>query len=335
MATMFEKDQVGKYESWEEVVANIEAELNPFTSMVAKGTKPADVIHNWLSEVYGDVDQKGVPDGKDADKFNSQARKRLQGVIQKIWHNVSVSDIAGEVKLHGVGSELARQIATAMKMLKRKMEMRCCSDLDCNDQDNGTDGYETRGAGSWLSPSEQSNLPVPSDLRPSTDVAKVDVALDTITEAAFRTMISANFKVTNGSNHYTGFVGIDLKDVFDTWTAYQDTVTGKTAVRSLNASPQTKQLIQVIDRLQFSGGTVDLHPTNWLFHDINGAATDYTHRSGLFLQMAMWKLHYTRKPRVKPLENKGGGEKRIVDAIFMLSCLNPLGQMMIKSNSAT
>lgn len=333
MATMFEKDQVGKYESWEEVVANIEAELTPFTSMIPKGMKPADVIHNWLSEVFGNVDQKGIPDGKDADTFNSQARKRLQGVIQKIWHNVAISDIAGEVKLHGVKNELAHQIAVAMKMLKRKLEMRCSSDLECNDQDDGTNGYATRGAGKWLDPSEQATLPVPASLRPSTDVSKIDIALNTVTEAMFKGMIGANFKVVNGDTHYTGLVGIDLKNVFDNWTAYQDTVSGKTAVRSLNNSPQTKQLIQVVDRLQFSGGTVDLHPTNWLFRDINGAETAYTHRSGLFLKKDMWKLHYTRAPRVKPLENKGGGEKRIVDAIFLLTCLNPLGQMMIKSNS--
>ena len=333
MATLFERDQSGKYESWEEIVANVEAEQTPLCSMIPKGMKPVDVIDNWQAEAYPDVGLGGVPDGKDAQNFESTNRKRLQGVIQKVWHNPAVSDLATEMKVHGISNELSHQVAISMKMLKRKMESRVGSDMDCRPEDDGINGYETRGVGSWLSTSAQGNLPVPTEFRPSADAVKENVALSTITEAQFREMLSSAFKVTNGSNHLQGFVGIDMKNQIDNWTSYQDDVTGKIPVRSLNDKASLRQLIQVVERIQLSGGTVDLHPTNWLFRNADGSASDATYKSGVFLQMDMWKLSYVRKPRVVKLDYKGGGEKRIVDAIYMLKCLNPLGQLMAKCTS--
>ena len=147
-----------------------------------------------------------------------------------------------------------------MKMLKRKMESRVGSDMDCRPEDDGINGYETRGVGSWFSTSAQGNLPVPTEFRPSIDAVKENVALSTITEAQFREMLSSAFKVTNGSNHLQGFVGIDMKNQIDNWTSYQDDVTGKIRC-SLNDKASLRQLIQVVERIQLSGGTVDLHPT--------------------------------------------------------------------------
>lgn len=332
MATLFERDQTGKYESWEEVVANVEAESCPMTSMMPKGKKPVDVIDNWQAEAYPEVGLKGVPDGKDAETFESTNRKRLQGVIQKVWHNPSVSDLAGEVKVHGIGNEMSHQVAIAMKLLKRKMEARIGSEQDCRTEDDGTRGYETRGAGLWLDTDAQTTLPVPSEFRPSSDVSK-EGAMTACTEALLKGMLSSAFKVTNGQNHLNGFIGIDLKDQFDAFTAYQDDVASKTAVRSLNQNASVRQLIQVVDRIMLGGGSIDLHPTNWLYRDENGAATTATYKSLLALQLSMWKVSYVRAPRVVPLDYKGGGQKRIVDAIFILKCLNPLGQLRYKATS--
>lgn len=333
MATMFERDQTGKYESWEEVVANVEAEETPFTSMIAKGQKPVDVIDNWQAKKYPKVGHKGVADGKDAEEFDNVGRKRLQGVIQKTWKNPGVSDLAGEVKVHGIPDEMKGQVADALKLVKRQMEQRMCSNVDSRSEDDGERGYETRGALKWLSPTAQSDLPVPADYRPTTGEVKVDVAMDTITEMAFRTMMTSAYKLRRGSKHLTGFVGIDLKNQMDDWTAFQTDVSGKTAVRSLSMNAAGKQLIQVVDRLQFSAGTIDLHPTTYLAIDLDGEDTVYTHRSGMFLDMNMWKMSYVRTPRVVPLPYKGGGQKAIVDAIFILKCLNPLGHLAALCNS--
>jgi hypothetical protein len=130
------------------------------------------------------------------------------------------------------------------------------------------------------------------------------------------------------------FLGIKLKKRFVDSTIYTKNETGYTAIRSTNQN-DGGTLAYTTDVVECEGGTTILHPSFFLHMTEDGDATDFTHRSGLFIDMDMVSHAFNRMPTVKPLEDQGGGARAIVDAIFCLRCYNPkgMGQALIDSDS--
>ena len=158
--------------------------------------------------------------------------------------------------------------------------------------------------------------------------------LAALTETAFITMLEAAYKARNGKLDLDGFVGIELKGRMDNWTA-RDTEASASAypVRTFNQDAKNMALIKTVDFYNFSAGQVRLHSSSHLRLDVAGAATAYTHKSGLFLAMSMWRLGFMRKPGMKDLPDLGGGPRGFSDSIMVLECGNPLGQVMAEINS--
>ncbi len=88
------------------------------------------------------------------------------------------------------------------------------------------------------------------------------------------------------------------------------------------------------DRLVLDTGPVDLLPSAFLYTDAaTGEDTAYTHRSGIVFDKEMIWLGYTRAPRFRMLENKGGGPRGIYDVIFIVGCDNPVPIVTVVCNS--
>ena len=103
-------------------------------------------------------------------------------------------------------------------------------------------------------------------------------------------------------------------------------MSGKEPVRQFNQDAESKALANIIDRLVLDTGTIDLMASAHLATDAaTGEDTAATHRSGLFIDMDMGGLAYTRMPRAFKLPYGGGGHKVVIDAIFMLMMDNPSG----------
>ncbi|MDB4312094.1 DUF5309 domain-containing protein [bacterium] len=336
MPAMFEVDQVGKKESLADLIANVEAAATPFSSMLPKRAKPIQVEHSWQVKSYRQTGHKGVVDGKDATNFTSQNRVRLRAVTQKSWELPAVSDFAGEATIAGApGGEMKHQIADALVVVKRIIEKRCLSNEDQKLDDGVNQGNETRGIFQWVNNSAQTLYPVDADFR--TPAAAIYTgALDEFSEAELKAMARANYKERHGTSKLDGFVGIDLKAQITDFASYSDDVTSKTNTRTFTQRADSKMIMRVIDRLNLDTGQIDLHPISFGWTDVaTGADSAYTHRSGVFVDLNMVGLMFTRMPSVKMLPNLGGGEKAIVDVMFMLMCDNPLGHMAVKSNSAS
>lgn len=329
----FEQDLVGKRQSLADIIANIQTTTTPFTSMLGKRTKPVNQPHSWQAEVYPDVDSKGVPDGKDVDKFDSTPRLLLQMYAQKFWRNPAVSDFADEAEVAGVqGGEMARQKAIAMTLLKRKMEQQFLSAQDCA-VNSGTDGYETRGMFSYISNAAQATFPVPVDVR--TPAAQIYAnTLANFKESTFAAMCASSYIQRKGPLTMDAFLGIYLKQKFTEFTSYQETKANFTPVRQFQRDGNTKTLTNVIDQLITDTGVVRLHPSSYLRKDTTtGKDTAYTHNSGIVVDMDMCGLAYTRLPRIVPQEYKGGGPRAICDAIALNMVDNPLGMMAMNINA--
>jgi hypothetical protein len=326
MAQLTEQQQIGKRESFADLIAVAEIEKTPYTAMLEKRKRPDQMDHSWQIKGYRVAGHKGVIDGVDATNFNSTPRKRIHCYSQKIWDPVAVSDLAEESDVAGVNKgEMAAQIADAFVTAAQIIERRCLSRNDTLEQNAPANGYETRGAFSWLSNTAQTTFPVPEAFRPnSAQVYSSTLAL--FTESALLSLGRAAFKRRKGPTTLKGIVGIDLKAAVSNFTRYDDTVGGKTAVRRFNQNADDKAVVNVIDRLVCDTGTIELHTSSFLATDPDsGEDTDYTHRSGVFIDMEMAGLAYTRLPRVFKLPYQGGGHKAVVDAIFLHQLDNVVG----------
>lgn len=334
MAVQFEAQQIGKRQSLANVIANIEADATPYTSMVDKRERPKQVLHSWQVKSYPVTGHRGVVDGKDATDFQSNGRKLIQCNGQKTWYKPGVSDFADEAEVAGVGKgEMAEQIADAIVTVKRQTEKRCLSAEDTKDDNGTTIGNETRGGFSWINNTAQALYPVPDGFR--TPAAQIySSSLATFDEEDFLTMARSSFKQRKGPFKMHAFLGIDLKAAFTNFSKYTDTVANKTSVRDFRQDAADKKLIHCIDKLVLDTGEVDLMPSSYLYTDADtGADSAYTHSSGLVVDMDKCGLAYTRLPRVVKLPYAGGGQKAIVDAIFLNMMDNVLGMMAMKINS--
>lgn len=328
-----EKNQIGKRESFADLIAVAEIEKTPYTAMLEKRKRPDQMDHSWQMKGYRIAGHKGVVDGVDATNFNFTPRKRTHCYAQKIWDPVAVSDLAEESEVAGVKSEMSAQIADAFVTASQIIERRCLSRSDTLQEDAPVSAYETRGAFSWLATAAQTTFPVPDDFRPNANQV-YSGTLAAFKESSLLSLGRAAFKRRKGPTTLKGIVGIDLKATVSDFTRYDDTVAAKTNVRRFNQSADDKAVVNVIDRLVCDTGTIELHVSSFLATAaLDGADSAYTHSSGVFMDMDMVGLAYTRLPRVFKLPYGGGGHKAVVDAIFLHQVDNPVGMFMAEINS--
>jgi hypothetical protein len=340
----FEQDLTGKRQSIADIIANIQTETTPFTSMIAKRTKPVNQPHSWQGEVYPDVDSKGVPDGKDVNRFDAVPRYLIQNYAQKFWRNPAVSDFSDLAEIAGAtGGEMARQKAIALILLKRKIEQQCLSADDTTANAPATDpeqGYTTRGMFSWISNTAQATFPVPAPLLTpaaqiySSTLAGFKEGTSTVGTSGFASMCASSYIQRKGPLTMDAFLGIYLKQLMSTFTTYSEQKASFDSVRQFNNGTDTKVITRTIDQLVTDTGVVRLHPSSYLRKTTTtGVDSAYTHKSGIVVDMDMVGLAYTRMPRIVPQEYKGGGPRAICDAIALLMVDNPLGLMKMEINS--
>lgn len=327
----FETELIGKRQSLADIIANIETETTPYTSMVQKRTRPVNQPHSWQAEVYPDSPHTGVEDGKDVETFDTVPRFLLQCYSQKFWRNPAVSDFADEAEIAGAGGgEMARQKAIAMIILKRKLEARF---LSASDTALTGKTYETRGQFSWITATAQTTFPVPADVR--TPAAQIYTGtLANYDETQFGNMCASSYIQRKGPMEMDAFLGIYLKKKFTDFTSWQENRTNYTAVRQFNRTGDATTFTNTIDFLKTDTGSYRLHPSSFLRKTAStGADSAGTHLSGLVLDLNMCALAYTRLPRLLPQENKGGGPRCICDAIALQMNDNPLGMMKMQIDS--
>lgn len=321
---VMEATQTGKRESLADLIAVAESSKTPYSSMLAKRKRPDEMDHSWQMKGYRVAGHGGVIDGVDATSFNSTPRKRVHCYAQKIWDPVAVSDLAEEANVAGVKSEMAAQVEDAFIVAAQIIERRCLSNNDTLQEDAPNSAYETRGAFSWLSPNAQTTFPVPPEFRP-TSSQLYNGTLANFGETDLINLANAAAKKRKGPTTIDGFLGLDLKQKVNDFTRY-DATSSSANIARFNQDANDRQVINIIDRLVLDSGIVRLHPSFFLYtNSSDGSNSAYTDKSGVFIDMDMVGLAYTRLPRVYPLPYQGGGYKKVVDAIFLHMFDNPLG----------
>lgn len=332
MPAAVETDLAGKRQSWANVVANVVSDATPCSSMMEKREKPKQVLHTWQVKSYPVTGHRGVLDNKDAQNFSSNPRKEVQMRGQKTWYNPAVSDFADEAEIVGIsgGSEMAEQIADAIVAVAFQIEKRVLSNEDTKTDDGIKTGNETRGAFQYVNDAAQALYPIDAAFRtPTPSIYSGNLAA--FDQTAWEALCQSSYKQRKGPFKMHAFLGVEAKARFTNFSQYVPNVANTTVIGQFIQEAVSKKLIKAIDSLVMDTGEVDLHITSFCYTDPDtGADTANTHKSGVIMDMNMCGLAYTRKPRVIRKPYDGGGQKAIVDAIFINMFDNVLGAMALK-----
>jgi len=333
MASMYEANLVGKRQEILDKIFNVEAEETPCLSLLRKAGPPNALLATWVAEAYPDVASTGVLDGAAATNPGRVDRHLLQGCGQHFRQEWGVTTLTEVTNTAGTGrNEAGHQMAKAMLLLKRQMEQQILSTTECASE-SGATPWTMRGAFKWLLNTEQALYPVPSAIRPAA-AALYAGAYASLDQDAFRTLMLTAAKAKKSTVSLIGMVGETLKTKIDDWTNIYPVASTTSQPRMQYTVAGNNVLKNFVDRLVFSAGSATLAVNYFIDRDTtSGAANTYADKNGLFLDMRMWELAYYKKPANTNLAPDGSGKKGFVDAIALLRCLNPLGQVKVEVSS--
>jgi hypothetical protein len=308
------------------VISVIDQKNTPVTSRIKAGSDLTNgSVFSWQADSYNDPSFDGVLTNADVTTFDDPAKNRvlLSGRAQKFRRSIKVDDFAQNVdNIAGVGKkkEMARGVSRALIELKRDMESAFCSSNDSQEQ-SGINPYKTRGLGSWISSSAQTDLPVPASFRtPSASINTT--ATSSLTESDVAAVLQSVYEQTGTIDTMDLVTGPNLKKRFSEFTRYSSGSNTALSTRQYTASLNDRTVISTVDTYIGDFGTINLVPT--LFNAKDAAAAVQSAR-GYLLNMDMLESRYGRRPRFQELEDQGGGPRGLVDAIAALVCWNPKG----------
>ncbi len=321
MASLLEKDQVGKREDLADLIALVDAHDCPVVSSAKKGAKPGNTTMTWQADAYASAVSTGTVDGTDVSSYEDPGTSRalLQNYVQIHRRSIRVSPLSVEISnVAGLKDELANGIAKKIVEIKRDMET---SYLSANDAqaDDGSDAYLTKGLATWISTSGGSVFQVPTAFRTPTASIETTATTANITDATVQDVLASIYSETGSIKNFTMPLGRTLK------RAFTDRLTGTRSVTDASNniaatqirtfSPQSgKKVTLAVDFFEGDFGSVSLVPDNFM-----PAQTD-----GFVLDMDGIEVRYGKLPEVKELPDSGGGPIRMIEAVAALIVHNPL-----------
>lgn len=329
MAQLLEKDQIGKREDLADLIAVVDAKSTPLISMIRKGKKPANTLTQWQADSNPAESFSGVVDGLDVDTSTdlenmASGRKLLKNYVQKFRRVPAVSDLAEEVDVAGIGAkgEMAAAVAKGLRMIKRDIESAFGADVDLQADAGGSTPYLTRGLGKWIQNGAQGTLPVDSAFR--TPAASINsTAIASLTETEVQDLLESIYQQTGEAGKtFVLYCGSKLKRRFTQFTEFQAGVSSEVGVLRTYNKGDGRKIVQTVDFFQGDFGALELHPSTFLAKD---QAEAVQLRRGYVINPDLVEIRYMRMPRVRQLEDRGGGPRALIDAIACLVVHNPLG----------
>lgn len=322
---------VGKQDDWANYVTNVEMLETPFLDWLPTGNKPVNTVFSYQAEKFKDPKVNAHIDGQPWTAFQSagDSRAALKAVVQWFDNTVSVSKLHQDVTdLAGIQDELAREIPKKLKEMSRDMEVAFLDDQDCL-EDNGAQGYRTRGVPAWIATGAQTLYPVDSNFRPPSASVST-TATGSLTENVIVDILESIGRETKSSETVTAFVGPKLKRAFSNMPLFTpaSTLVGGSPTSAggvtYNLDLANRAVSRIIERYNSDFGPVEL-VMSWYNNNLTGNATSKNYM-GLFVHRRMWELRWNQKPAVYRPEFKGGSYEAAMDAICMLVCKNPRGE---------
>ena len=315
MANLVEINQIGKREDLRDFISIVDMKEKPLLGMLPQLESPGNMTISWQADKYATPILTGVADGEDVGNFENVAKDRaaLSVYAQKVRRTAMVGDIAENVSnvAGAKAGELARALEKQQEVIQRDIEAILGSDNDTQLETGSLTPYETRGLGSWIASSAQTVLPVPAAfLTPSASI-RADAASST-TEAEFNGVLASVFAEYGKRQTLDLVIGTDGKTMISAYVGAAQT--------QYNLSGANK-VVQNVTTYEGDFNTVQIHST--LLNAMNSSTANVKEGRGYLIPSETFGVAWSRTPRVKPLEDQGGGPRAYIDAIFACICRNP------------
>lgn len=339
---------MGQREELADLISLVDAKDTPLTSMAKKGSKPRNTYFRWQVDRLPSPKVAPVVDGTDVDPSDdaqvenyvkdgsTQYRKELAAYVQIFRRVVKVSPLTEDINdVAGVSSELANNVAKAIKLIKRDQEVTFGGSQGALPDDGVSQGYQTRGLHKWLAKrtatvgtgadQQDGEETIPSEFRVP-DSSHATGAVSTLTESKIQDVLTSMYKETGTFRDLDALVGPALKRAFTNLvfnTPSSGSAETRTAVRTLNRDATASSYVSSVDVFVGDFGKLRLHPSHWLkWNDSTKTADDNV---GYIIPFDMLEIRYGGNVAgVRPLTNNGGGESRLVEAVAGLVVHNPL-----------
>jgi len=317
----------GLREDLADVISIVDNKNTPVTSTARKGADISNPgVFSWQADEYKEPSFDGVLTNADVATFDdaSSTRALLSGRAQKFRRSIKVDDFTQISDIAGIGKNksFAHAVSKSLVELKRDIESAVCSDRDSQEQAS-TNPYRTRGLGSWINASAQTDLPVPAAFR--TPAGSINTtATGSLTETEVQAVLQSMYTVTGTMNNMMLVCGPELKRAISNFTRFAGGTDNKAglSIRTFTQSAESKKLVASIDSFHGDFGVLDIVPSLFNAKDQNEAAQL---RRGYVLSPDQIEIRFGRRPRFQELEDMGGGKRALVDAIAALVCMNPKG----------
>lgn len=251
--------------------------------------------------------------------------------LRETW---KVTKVGGLVKSAGVKDQVGYQRKKAYERLIRKIERVLGSGIEMA-RGSKTVPYMTRGAFTWMIPSLQTLAAkaVPVEFQAPTAALHTGT-LDSLTADGFEAMLNAASEQKLDALNLVGQVGLSLKSKMSGWTQKVDYGAGTDlALQNYTMPIADKKLLKMVNTFEFDAGVVEVMLNQNLCYDAAGAKTDFSTRSGIFMDLEVWKKRYMQHVKEYELPQLGGGSSGYADSILMLKCGCPAGQVAVYTDS--
>lgn len=322
-----------------DVYINLDVRKTPFLSRLTRGEQLGNLkLFAWSLDAYeanrDNVQAIGIPEGKDADTFETDVQRLLYGRSQKFWRTPHVTEESNMVNSVADFGKYNSQVRKKTVEQRRQIEKRLLSDSDSRD-DNGIIGREFQGVGRFVNDGvsvgsagaaltfTDTQTAVPVDLR--TPTAQIYVAALYVTSSGvisdltldgddINAMLASRFDLNGASDELSGFVDSVLKTHLSRLERYQKNLTNFTPIARtpMNAISQKNWQLYGADILDTDYGPLDINMISFMPRTTTGAVSG----RGYFLDMehiamrpsGLWLSH-------KQLEDKGGGPRGLIQTI--------------------
>lgn len=321
MAMLTEPNQPVIREDLADELIVVDMHKCPFTTMVRKGKRIDNMLFEWPVDAYAaaaitpTVDGTAVGSGEYEDPAASRVKLQGRGHYRRRVPAVSklaaeVSDVAGV----GKGREYPKGVQKKLVELKRDMELTNLGEQESDADDGASQGYQTRGLGKWIQNGAQTDLPVNASFR--TPAASIHTGvLGSMTESHIQGVLESIWGQTGGNQSYQTFCGSKVKRQFTEFMTAGTQSTTVLPLRRFTQQAESNKIELHVDVFEGDFGTLILIPDNFM----PDAYTAY------ICDMDMLEIRPHTMPGHEKLANDGSGERGVVDAVWGLCCLNPLG----------
>lgn len=309
----------------------------PITAMIGKGPSVDSMMYEWPVDVYSDAKDNAVPEGKDVEAFDNQAKDYavIANRVQWLRRTWMVGKLAQDVQNQaGVANKRAYQVKKALDHLMYDIEATICSDNDVQ-AGSGANPDKCRGIGKWLSATlTTSGYSVDAKYLPA--AAQIfSAALSGLNDDALNTLLRETW-LRGGAPTDDTFklvCGATTRATVSGLTNIARSTNYYAPVRTYSADLKGKVLYATVDSFQGDFGTIELLPTHWNAHPNVGGSSAANLRRGYGLNPEKWDIVWKQMPKNQDLPDLGGGPRGAIDAIIGLRAKDPAGNFAITSTT--